>query len=97
MRKFLREWPARHQHPVNRVLHALGIPMTLIAVPLACWQLYQWDWASWWRPVLLVGVGYGFQYVGHLIEGNDMGEVVAIKKRLGRPYVEIAPRYVDRP
>lgn len=96
MRKFLREWPARHQHPVSRVLHAIGIPMTILAAAVACWQLYRWDWAAWWRPVLLVVVGFGIQYIGHKIEGNDMGEFIGIKKRLGKPYVEISPRYADR-
>jgi len=93
MKTFLQNWPPRHRHPVNRVLHALGIPMTLLAIPLALWQLWGWDWAAWWRPLLLVGIGFALQYVGHRIEGNDMGEIVAVKKRLGRPYVEISPRY----
>ncbi len=95
MREFIRKWPPRHQHPVNRVLHALGIPMTILAIPLACWQLYHWDWGTWWRPVVLVVIGFGVQYIGHRIEGNDMGELVGIKRRLGRPYVEIAPRYTE--
>jgi len=95
IKKFIRGWPARHRHPVSRVLHAVGIPMTILAIPLACWQLHQGDWAAWWRPVALIVVGFGIQYVGHRIEGNDMGEIVGVKKRLGKPYVDIAPRYAD--
>ncbi len=93
MTKFFREWPARHQDPISRVLHFVGIPMTIVAVPLAIWQLCEWNWAVWWRPAVLIVVGFGIQYIGHKIEGNDMGELVAIKRRLGRPYVEISPRY----
>jgi hypothetical protein len=93
MRKFIQEWPPRHQHPVSRVLHAIGIPMTIAAIPLALWQLYESNWPAWWRPVLLFIVGYAIQYIGHKIEGNDMGEIVGIKKRLGKPYVDVSPRY----
>ena len=35
--------------------------------------------------------GYGRQFLGHAIEGNDAGEVVLIKRWLGRPYREFAP------
>ena len=38
-------------------------------------------------------VGYVLQYAGHRLEGNDMGEVVLMKKLLGRPYVAVGPRY----
>lgn len=96
MRAFIEKWPSRHQHPVSRALHAVGIPMTILAIPLVAWQLHQSDWPNWWRPLMLVVVGFGLQYIGHKIEGNDMGELVGIKKRMGKPYVEIAPRYADR-
>jgi len=33
------------------------------------------------------------QYIGHLAEGNDLGEWAAIKRLLGLPYVGIAPRW----
>jgi hypothetical protein len=95
MKKFLEEWPARHQHPVSRVLHAIGIPMTILAVPLALWQLHEGNWPAWWCPVVLLVVGFGIQYIGHVIEGNDMGEIVGIKKRLGKPYVDVSPRYKE--
>ncbi len=67
--------------------------MTIAAVPLMIGQLVEGNWPAWWRPVLLIVVGYVLQYVGHLIEGNDMGEIIGIKKRLGKPYVDISPRY----
>jgi len=37
-------------------------------------------------------VSYVLQGIGQAIEGNDMGEVVLIKKLFGKPYVAIAPR-----
>lgn len=90
---WLRNWLERHQDPRSFVLHAVGIPATVFAVALAGWQLYQWRWDLWWRPAALLAFGYVLQYVGHRLEGNDMGEVLLIKKWLGRPYVAVAPRF----
>mgnify|MGYP007106202038 CR=1 FL=1 len=75
--------------------------MTILAVPLALWQLYlaQSDpalWGLWWRPVALLAGGYLLQFIGHVHEGNDMGEVILVKKLLGRPYVAVSPRYERR-
>jgi hypothetical protein len=88
---WLQNWLERHQHPVSRGLHYVGIPLTVAAVVVAGVQLYQWRWDLWWRPVVLLGVGYLLQIVGHLCEGNDMGEVILVKKLLGRPYRAVAP------
>jgi len=88
---WLGNWLERHQHPASRALHAVGIPLTIAAVVLAGIQFSRWQWPLWWRPVLLLGAGYLLQWAGHRIEGNDMGEVVLIKRWLGRPYVAIAP------
>ncbi len=94
--RWLTNWLERHQHPVSRGLHYVGIPLTIAAVVLAGVQLYQWRWDLWWRPALLLSAGYGLQWLGHVLEGNDMGEVVLIKKLLGRPYTAVAPRYAAR-
>ena len=72
----------------------MGIPLTLAAVVLAGVQLWQWRWDLWWRPAGLLAAGYLLQYVGHRVEGNDMGEVILVKKWLKRPYCAVAPRYV---
>lgn len=92
---WLQNWLDRHRSKFSRGLHAVGIPLTLIAVALAGVQLYQWRWDLWWRPVLLLVLGYALQYVGHRWEGNDMGEAILIKKLLNRPYQAISPRYPD--
>ncbi|MEW6252145.1 MAG: Mpo1-like protein [Planctomycetota bacterium] len=88
---WLRNWLDRHQHPVSRWLHYLGIPLTVAAVALAGVQLAQWRWDLWWRPAVLLLVGYALQWAGHVVEGNDMGEVILVKRLLGRPYVAVAP------
>jgi len=93
MASWLQNWLERHQHPASRVLHAIGIPMLPLAGALALVQLADDRWDLWWRPVGLLVVSYILQWVGHRIEGNDMGEVILIKKLLGKPYVAVAPRY----
>ena len=92
---WLNNWLLRHQHPVSFWLHMLGIPLTLAAVALALVQLADSRWGLWWRPVLLLVAGYLLQWIGHAIEGNDMGEIILIKKLLGRPYIAVSPRYAN--
>lgn len=90
---WIEDWRRRHRSRLSLALHAVGIPLTIAAVLLAGWQLAQWRWDLWWRPVLLLAAGYLLQWLGHVHEGNDMGELILIKRWLGRPYVDIAPRY----
>jgi hypothetical protein len=51
--------------------------MTLAAGPLLLH-------GRWRRAAGLFGSGYTLQFLGHLIEGNPPGEVVALKRRLSR-------------
>ncbi len=90
---WIRNWLERHQHPASLALHAVGIPLTIVALVLALMQLKEDRWDLWWRPVVLLVSGYLMQWIGHRIEGNDMGEWILVKKMLGKPYVAVAPRY----
>jgi hypothetical protein len=94
---WLANWFERHQNPVSRGLHYVGIPLTLAACVVAGVQLYEWRWDLWWRPLGLLVVGYLLQWLGHILEGNDMGEVILVKKALGKPYVAVSPKYAPRP
>lgn len=88
---WMQGWLARHRHPASLALHVVGIPMTVAALILAGVQLARDQWPLWWRPVVLLAGGYLLQWIGHRVEGNDMGEVIVLKRWLGRPYVAIAP------
>jgi hypothetical protein len=79
-------WRLRHQLPFNFAIHLIGIPMAVSSIPL----LFVVDW--YWGVSAFV-LGYSLQYIGHLAEGNDLGEWAAIKRLLGLPYVGIAPRW----
>lgn len=88
IRTFLIGYMSRHANPWCRALHVLGVPL-----------------APWGAIVLLVSgrfaaavaalvVGYGLQWLGHHIEGNEMGDwamlkaVVGWSLRLGRPQAD---------
>jgi hypothetical protein len=86
MRKALANWLERHRHPFNFAIHLFGIPIAVAGVVL----LFIWPW--WWGVGGLV-LGYLLQWIGHLVEGNDVGEWAGIKRMLGWPYVGIAPRW----
>jgi hypothetical protein len=84
-KKALANWRDRHRHPFNFAIHLLGIPMTLVGLAL----LFVLDW--YWGVGLFV-LGYLFQWVGHRVEGNDVGELIPVKKALGLPVVAVVPR-----
>lgn len=87
----IRNWLERHQHPASLALHAVGIPLLIFGLLLGAWQLWHGMWSLWYRPIGLIVVSYILQWFGHRIEGNDMGEIILIKKLLGKPYVAVAP------
>lgn len=60
---YLEEYKLKHQHPFNRLLHAVGIPMIVVSLPLF---IFSWQWA-----LGLFIVGWLFQFLGHAIEGNQ--------------------------
>ena len=84
---------ARHQHPVSQVLHAVAIPVLPVAGILLGIQSADGAWNLSWRPMGLVLLSYLLQWIGHRIEGNDMGELILLKKLMGKPYVAVSPRY----
>ena len=56
-------YKSKHQHPLNRLCHAFGIPMIALALPLF---FFKWRWAL---PLFVVG--WILQFVGHAIEGTQ--------------------------
>ena len=86
IQRFLKNYLPRHTNRANRLLHVVGVPVTFVATP---WALMAG--ADWYYPLGCFIGGYLLQFAGHAIEGNDAGEVVFIKKKLGMPYTEYAP------
>jgi uncharacterized membrane protein YGL010W len=59
----IENYKAKHQHPLNKLTHSIGIPMIVLSLPLF---LFNWRWA-----LALFIVGWILQFVGHAIEGNQ--------------------------
>ena len=60
---FMDEYKRKHQHPLNRLAHSIGIPLIVLSLPLF---LFSWRWA-----LALFVIGWILQFVGHAIEGNQ--------------------------
>ena len=95
---WLQNWLDRHRHPVSFWLHMVGIPLAVAGLLLGGWQMppplsEPAMWGLWWRPVGLIVLGYLLQWIGHRLEGNDVGELILVKRLLGLPYVDISPRF----
>jgi uncharacterized membrane protein YGL010W len=86
LRRRLQGWMLRHQLPFNFWIHMAGIPLAYGGLVM----LFFLPW--YWGVGMFVG-GFLLQLIGHLVEGNDVGEWAAIKRLLGLPYVGIAPRW----
>ena len=65
----------------------LGIPTALTGVVL----VFALAWDQWYWGVGAFLLGYALQFIGHKVEGNDVGEFIPIKKMLGLPFVDIVP------
>ena len=81
-------WLARHQNPFNFWIHLIGIPLAVVGLPLLFF-------APWYYGAGAILAGYLLQWLGHHVEGNDVGEFIPVKRLLGLPVVAIAPQYQD--
>ncbi|MFS8085500.1 MAG: DUF962 domain-containing protein [Acidobacteriota bacterium] len=60
---FIDNYKSKHQHPLNKLCHTIGIPMIVVSLPLF---FLSWRWA-----LALFIVGWILQLIGHAIEGNQ--------------------------
>ena len=56
-------YKAKHQHPLNRLSHSIGIPLIILSLLVF---FFNWRWA-----LAMFVVGWILQFVGHAIEGNQ--------------------------
>lgn len=58
----IQSYEGEHRHPVNRALHAIGIPVVVLSIPILLVD---------WRLAAIVHLaGWGILWTGHAIEGN---------------------------
>lgn len=68
MSDWIQAYGESHQHPVNRACHTVGIPLvTLSILLLLAAPLVPWLWKA---GLVLFGVGWFFQFLGHAVEGK---------------------------
>jgi uncharacterized membrane protein YGL010W len=60
---FFTNYKSKHQDPLNRLSHSIGIPMIVISLPIF---FLNWRWA-----LAMFVVGWILQLFGHAIEGNQ--------------------------
>lgn len=75
IKHFFIDYLQRHAHPVNAILHIIGVPAVI-------WGVFSLIQGSFSQGIFLIVIGYFFQYLGHKAQGNEVGEVTLIKKCL---------------
>ena len=73
VRWFVRDYASRHQHPWSRGLHVVGVPL---APFLFLYLLIQGRFPAAGAAFV---AGYSLQWLGHHLEGNEVGELTLIK------------------
>lgn len=73
IKEFVIDYCQRHVHPVNAILHLIGVPVVLYGA----YSLFQGKLVA---AIAFIALGYYFQYIGHRSQGNEVGEVTLIKK-----------------
>jgi uncharacterized membrane protein YGL010W len=84
-------WFERHRNPVSFALHLVGIPPTLLGFLLIPIYIVQLSVPIFLFALALFVGGYLVQFLGHVLEGTDPGEIIYFKRKLGLRYVEFAP------
>ena len=66
--EWITRYSQRHQHPINRFCHTLGIPLIALSVPVALVAIFV---PPLWPVALGMFVaGWILQFVGHAFEGK---------------------------
>jgi hypothetical protein len=70
---FIKDYISRHKHPVDAILHIIGVPQVFFGIYQLCTG--EWRWG-----IFNFVVGYSLQIIGHLVfEKNEVGEAILIK------------------
>ena len=66
--EWIDEYSESHQHPVNKILHTIGIPM--IALSILMLPALFIEFAMWRIVVELFVLGWILQFIGHYFESK---------------------------
>lgn len=93
----IEQWLERHRGVTSFTLHMLGIPLTVLGALMLPISFPAASWSIAGLSLGLFVLGYLLQFLGHFLEGTDPGEIIALKRRLGLPYVEFSTGLPRRP
>lgn len=66
--EWIDEYSQAHQHPVNKFLHTVGIPMIALSLPFFMVAIFIKGF--WVLPVSFFIIGWILQFIGHYFEGK---------------------------
>jgi uncharacterized membrane protein YGL010W len=70
MNEWIEQYSESHQHPANRLLHTLGIPMIAASLLVAIAGFVIGMPVVLWTAGALFLLGWIFQFIGHAFEGK---------------------------
>lgn len=73
IRWFVTDYISRHRNPWSRVLHVVGVPLAPV---LFLYLIFRGEFLA---AGAAFTAGYGLQWLGHRIEGNEVGEWTLLK------------------
>jgi uncharacterized membrane protein YGL010W len=94
--RLVEDWLARHQNPINLILHVAGIPPTLAGFALLPVSLILGSLPLFAFALVVFILGYALQFVGHMVDGSMPGELTALHRWWIRRRAVAAPALVAR-
>ncbi len=89
--RLIDDWMARHRDPTSFVLHMLGIPPTILGVLLIPVYVALVSIPIFLFALALFVGGYLVQFLGHVVDWTEPGEIAYFRRKLGWSYAKIAP------
>lgn len=69
------DWYERHTHRVSLVLHVIGIPLMVLGIVLVPVYVAMLSPAVFLVALAAFVGGYAFQFIGHLVDWTEPGEL----------------------
>jgi hypothetical protein len=89
--KLVDDWMARHRDPTSFVLHMFGIPPTILGVLLIPVYVMLVSIPIFLLALALFVGGYLIQFLGHIVDWTEPGEIAYLRRKLRWSYAKIAP------
>src|SRR4051812_21876042 len=89
--KLVDDWVERHRYPPSLACHLVGIPVSVLGVLLVPVFLTLASWRVFLLALGLFLVGYGLQFLGHLFEWTEPGEIAGLRLLWRRRPARAAP------